>query len=277
MNTFKRFDSRFIEGMLTDKRISSELAGRVIGSMRDGNRMSPEEVLSTAKELHGAGLVSSRCPDFITRYPDRVYLDTPKWESLKNEILSLDDVGFLEVGSFLGNEVSYIQNHLAEEQMGFEGYAKGIEINPWHLLVGSLARGDSPDNHEFYIGDACKISEFDSNPQIVYSHGLLHSLNARNSKGKKDTNVHLRNVGNHLKGVHKILDSSGKVVGVAFSSNDYVPENTESGPTPLDRDTLYSEFKDAGFPNRGIYIEEAPLTNPKKGLQYELMFNAKKY
>lgn len=273
ISKFKRYGTPLVQSMLAEAPKNPELMRKMWKALDGGPRMKPEEVVAAANKLHNSKLVSRRCPDFLTRYPRRVYLSHLGWQQVRDEILSTDDVRFLEVGSFLGNEVTYMQDLLRNKQPYSQGYAKGIELNPWHLVMGNLMRGDSPDDMDVYIGNACEIDDIEfANPHYIFSHGLLHSMNAKNPAGNKEKAIHLANVGRHLRAVNNILAPGGKVIGVAFSSRCYEPPRRESGPTPLSKDDLYQLSCDAGFENRAIYIEEKPLGHEKKGISYRLFF-----
>lgn len=259
--------------MLAEGKENPKLRRRVGEVLDNGARMQPQEVVDAATQLYGSRLVSSRCPDFLRRYPRRVYLSRPAWHQVREEILSTSDVKFLDAASFLGNEVEYMQRMLKKRQPNSQGYVKGIEINPWHLLMGNLMRGNSPNRMSLYMGNACDIDEFEfAGPDYIFSHGLLHSMNAKNRAGKKEKAVHLGNVGKHLRAAKKALAPGGKVVGVAFSSRGYMQPRREGGPTPIEKDDLYKLSCDAGFKHDEIYIEEKPLSHGKKGLRYQLFF-----
>ncbi len=66
------------------------------------------------------------------------------------------------------------------------------------------------------------------------------------------------------------------MVGVTFSKRDYNPPDPERGPTPISKDELYDACKASGFPKELIYIKENQLTDPKKGISYQLFFVAQK-
>ena len=152
---------------------------------------------------------SKRTVDYLREYPYKVYIDKNYPNILREMVKKGNGVKILEVGSFLGNEVRGIESYL--ENNGITEYTvTGVEIEPVHLLIGCLLHKDSPEDHDFYVCDACNMDGiFSKNSfDFVYSEGLLHSLNKERDKLAQ------------LKESRRVLKHHGLLFGYMHSSRD---------------------------------------------------------
>jgi len=199
---------------------------------RAGTIQEPErKALELAKSWEGKKVIK-RCVEYLENHPLLTYIDTG-FRSFYSEMLK-NSPDVLEVGCFLGNEGRKLL------EGGFKGRYVGIDINPYHMLVGFLLHNDSPDRYvphgRFEIGDACNMRLQDSRFDFVYSPGLIHSLGHENFEEK---------VKAHLKEVRRVLKAGGKYFGNTYSSREWV--DTALVPTPISKQELDTLFENANL------------------------------
>jgi len=211
---------------------------------------------------------SVRAADYLGRYPYKIYIYRHFPHILRAMAKKGNGVKVLEVGSFLGKEVRGIKTYL--ENHGVSEYTvAGVEIEPFHLLIGFLIHNDAPGDYDFYICDACNMHGIfsDNHFDYVYSEGLLHSLPKEEDKLIQ------------LKETRRVLKPGGLLFGSTQSSRD-IPSKEILKQVKManllysSRDGLYSILKEAGFEN--VVVEEIKRNKPAKGaIKYKLLFYAR--
>lgn len=212
-----------------------------------------KDVIRFAEELEKKGLVHHRCVSFLRQHP---FLEFVTQYRQYNEIIRTKNIRVLEVGSFLGNEIRRFYKD------GFCGNIVGIDINPWHLLVGFLLHNDSPDQYDILVGDVCDMTELfkDSQFNYIYSPGLIQSL------------PNADKVIMHLKETYRVMDKDGIMFGSTFSSHNADVKRIGHEFFFLTPEELRIYLSDAGF--KETKISEARLF--RKGVSFVNIFECKK-
>jgi len=212
-----------------------------------------KDVILFAEELENEGLVHHRCISFLRQHP---FLEFITQYQRYYEIIRKNNIRVLEVGSFIGNEIRRFYKD------GFCVDIVGIDINPWHLLVGFLLHNDSPYQYDIRVGDACNMAELfkDSKFNYIYSLGLIQSL------------LNADKVIMHLKETYRIMDEDGIMFGSTFSFHDADVKKTDHEFFLLKPEELRIYLSDAGF--KEIKISEARLF--RKGISFANIFECKK-
>jgi ubiquinone/menaquinone biosynthesis C-methylase UbiE len=211
---------------------------------------------------------SVRVAEYLRRYPYKIFIYKHYPDVLQEMAEKGNGVSVLEVGSFLGNEVRGIERYL--ENHGITEYTvAGVEIEPFHLLIGFLLHNDVLEDHNFYVCDACDMSGIflDNSFDYVYSEGLLHALSKEEDKVIQ------------LKETRRVLRSGGLLFGSTLSSRDLpskeVLEQVKIAKVLYSsKDELYGILKKAGFED--VVVEEIKRNHPvRDAIKYELVFYAR--
>lgn len=212
-----------------------------------------KDVIHFAEELEKKGLVHHRCVSFLRQHP---FLEFITQYQRYYEIIQKNNIRLLEVGSFISNEIRRLYKD------GFCGGIVGIDINPWHLLVGFLLHNDSPSQYDIKVGDVCDMTELftDSQFNYIYSPGLIQSL------------PNADKVIMHLKETYRIMDKNGIMFGSTFSLHDADVKKISHEFFLLTPEELQKYLSEAGF--KEIKISEARLL--RKGISFTNIFECKK-